>query len=1368
MIMRNLRTHGSRLVGFALLGFLLLLATTAQAATFSVTNTNDSGAGSLRQAILSANGTAGSDTIVFSIPGAGVHTITPNSPLPIITKPIIIDGNSQPGFSGTPLIELNGSLAGVSAQANGLHLKGGNSWVKGLIINRFAQRGIVIEDSTQTTVSGCYIGTNAAGTADLGNGAEGVWILKSSLNSIGGITADLRNIISGNEGLGINIETEAGVPGGNNIVRGNRVGTNAAGTAALPNQYGVRLNTNNNLVGGVVAGAGNLISGNKFDGIAVSGNTSANTVQGNYIGTNFNGDDDLGNGGSGIDCRSFNTIIGGATPQARNVISGNKENGIKLAQQGSGNQIKGNHIGVGKSSAVGIANLHYGILISEQTDNQIGGPLDGEGNVIAFNKKGGVWVTDLGRRNQILRNSIFANEQGVFNTALGIDLGEVEGVTPNDLKDPDTGANDKQNFPALTSAAWDITSTTITGKLNSKANTEYRIEFFHSGSADYSGHGEGHFYLGALPSVITNVNGDVNFEIDLPLFLVPIGEYVSATATDSSGNTSEFSLTIPIGAKSTGTFLVVNGGVWVKEQEGTASITVYRAGGNNGPASVSYATSNGSATAPEDYSARSGTLNFADGQTTKTFTIPITNDGTAEPNESLTVTFSNPTGGVVLGTATALVSITDNDANPDQLEFEAGSYTETENGVFLDVVVRRFDNGLSTETGSVTFTASNGTATIADYTAPPSFRVTFNEFEISKTILIAINNDALNEMNETIILTLSDPDAATLGPNSTAVVTITDDDPIPSVSIGDATLAEGDNGTVNAVFPLTLSAPSGQVVIVNFATANGTATAGVDYQAVSGFTGFGTGETSAVITVPVKGDLVAEADETFFVNLLSVTNATNPDTQGQATIVNDDAGMPTLSVNDVSVTEGQSGQTEAMFTATLSAASNQTVTVDYATSGNTAQSGSDFQLLNQTLTFAPGQTTKNFEVLVQGDADQEPDETFFVTLSNPVNATLNDGQGLGTIVNDDGVAGPTIQFSQATYSVQEELGRMTVTITRTGDTSAAATVDYETVDGSATQKADFEYAAGTLAFAPGESSRTIKLLINEDAYIEGNETFSVKLGNSNGGELGQQSLTSVAITDDLPESASNPIDEAQSFVYMHYHDFLNREPDPAGFAFWTYQIAACGNDVKCIDEKRANVSASFFLSIEFQETGYLRYLLEKESFGSLPKYTEFMRDLQEVGHGVVVNSPGWEQKLRDNQQQFAEAWVKRPAFKAAYDAMSNVEYVNALYANAGISPTQAERDSLVNALDTSSQSRASILLDVAGNVAFRQKENNSAFVLMQYFGYLRRDPAAAPDADLSGYNYWLNKLNQFGGNYIDAEMIKAFITSIEYRQRFAQ
>src|SRR5205085_741368 len=245
---------------------------------------------------------------------------------------------------------------------------------------------------------------------------------------------------------------------------------------------------------------------------------------------------------------------------------------------------------------------------------------------------------------------------------------------------------------------------------------------------------------------------------------------------------------------------------------------------------------------------------------------------------------------------------------------------------------------------------------------------------------------------------------------------------------------------------------------------------------------------------------------------------------------------------------------------------------------------------------------------------------------------------------------------------------------------------------------------------------------NEDMYPEGNETLSLLLSNPVGAVIGQQGTASVTITDDLPESISNPIDDAQSFIYMHYHDFLNREPDAAGLQFWTNEITSCGNDAQCIEVKRINVSAAFFLSIEFQETGYLRYLLQKESFASTPKYTEFLRDLQEVSRGVIVNSPGWQQKLTDNQQRFADKWVNRPAFKAVYDPMSNADYVNALYANAGILPSQAERQSLVSALDTASESRAAVLLDVAANTAFRQKEHSAAFVMMQYFGYLRRDP----------------------------------------------
>jgi len=248
----------------------------------------------------------------------------------------------------------------------------------------------------------------------------------------------------------------------------------------------------------------------------------------------------------------------------------------------------------------------------------------------------------------------------------------------------------------------------------------------------------------------------------------------------------------------------------------------------------------------------------------------------------------------------------------------------------------------------------------------------------------------------------------------------------------------------------------------------------------------------------------------------------------------------------------------------------------------------------------------------------------------------------------------------------------------------------------------------------------------------------------------------------------NPIDDPQTFVATHYHDFLNRDPDAAGLAFWTNEITSCANDAQCIEAKRINVSAAFFLSIEFQQTGYLRYLLQKESFGSTPKYAEFMRDLQEVSCDLIVNTPGWEQKLKDNQQQFAEEWINRPAFKSMYDNMSNADYVNALYVNAGIIVTQAERQSLVNALDTASEDRAAVLLEVATNTVFRAKENNAAFVLMQYFGYLRRDPDSAPDSDLSGYNFWLNKLNAFGGDFQQAEMVKAFLASSEYRSRFGQ
>jgi len=560
-------------------------------------------------------------------------------------------------------------------------------------------------------------------------------------------------------------------------------------------------------------------------------------------------------------------------------------------------------------------------------------------------------------------------------------------------------------------------------------------------------------------------------------------------------------------------------------------------------------------------------------------------------------------------------------------------------------------------------------------------------------------------------------------------------------------------------------------VSINYVSSDGTATSGSDYTPKSGTLNWDDGESaSKAFVIPITNDSLDEADETINLTLSNPGGGATVGSPSTAvlTIVDDDPA-PKVSIDDVSVAEGNSGTTDFTFTVSLSAASGQTVSVNYTTADNTALAVSDYQAANAAITFAPGETSKQIIVLVNGDTQVEPNESFAVNLYNLVNAGVGKTSGVGTIVNDDSTSpGPTVQFSTATYGVQEDLGALTVTVTRSGDTSAAASVDYKTVDGSAMQKADYEYAAGTITFAPGETSKTLQLLINEDMYAEGNESFNVTLSNASGASLGQQSSASVTIVDDTPEAVTNPIDDAQSFVAMQYHDFLNREPDAAGLAFWTSQITACGVDQTCLDTARANVSAAFYLSIEFQQTGYLLYLMQKESFTSLPKYAAFMRDLQEVSRGVVVNTPGWQQKLSDNQQQFAQSWANRPEFKAIYDGMSNPDFVNTLYANAGIVVSQTDRDTLVARLDTANETRAAALLDVASNAAFRQSEQNGAFVLMEYFGYLRRDPNTNPDSDMSGYNFWLNKLNQFGGNYVDAEMVRAFIISSEYRQRFGQ
>jgi uncharacterized protein (TIGR03118 family) len=536
-----------------------------------------------------------------------------------------------------------------------------------------------------------------------------------------------------------------------------------------------------------------------------------------------------------------------------------------------------------------------------------------------------------------------------------------------------------------------------------------------------------------------------------------------------------------------------------------------------------------------------------------------------------------------------------------------------------------------------------------------------------------------------------------------------------------------------------------------------------------------------------------------------------------------------------------------------------------------------------------------------------------------------------------------IQFATDDFIIGEGTGHIDITVTRAGDASGTATVNFNTFDESqpthASQKSDYEIALGKLTFAPGETSKTTRILIVNDSFNEGDETVDLALSNPTGAGvgLGSPNVTELTITDnDVVPPTTNPIDDAQFFVRQNYLDFLNREPDAAGLAFWTNQLTSCGGNQACIDSRRVNVSAAFFLSIEFQRTGLLAYLTHRAAFGpnavggspTPVLYGTFERDTQALQKDFVFGATGADAQLEANKVAYFDDFVTRPEFVSKYPStLTNAQYVDNLLASANLSPSDVRlfvvsltnsqevpptvptksgggarpasfgtarfqfnsaqtamtftatinnidvgagtqtptdsndnlavahihagaavtpgvngpvvwgffgtpfndnnpndqvfsafssgvggtfsgkwdapegngttlaaqlsnlregrayinfhtlqfpggeirgnfpaatvfRDSLVAGLNGSTETRATVLRKVAEAEELQAREFNAAFVAMEYFGYLRRDP------DTAGFNFWLNKLNAFNGNFVNAEMVKAFLTSSEYRQRF--
>jgi uncharacterized delta-60 repeat protein/CSLREA domain-containing protein len=608
-------------------------------------------------------------------------------------------------------------------------------------------------------------------------------------------------------------------------------------------------------------------------------------------------------------------------------------------------------------------------------------------------------------------------------------------------------------------------------------------------------------------TITVAVNGDVLDEVNETYF-INLTNAANATISDSQGLGT---VTDDDGA---GT-LSINDITVTEGNSGTvnAVFTVTLSAASGQTVTVDFATADGTALQPGDYTSNSGTLTFAPGETTKTVTVAVKGDVLDEVNETYFINLTNATNATI-SDSQGLGTITDDDAAPS-LSINDITVTEGNSGT-VNAVFTVTLSAASGQTVTVDFATADGSALQpGDYTSN-SGTLTFAPGEITKTITVAVKGDTLDEVNETYFINLTNAANATIS-DAQGLGTITDDDGTPTLSINDITVTEGNSGTVNAVFTVTLSAASGQTVTVDFATADGTALQPGDYTSNSGTLTFAPGETTKTVTVAVKGDVLDEVNETYFINLTNATNATISDALGLGTVTDDDAA-PTLSINDITVTEGDSGTVNAVFTVTLSAASGQTVTVDFATADGTALQPGDYTSNSGTLTFAPGEITKTVTVAVKGDVLDEVNETYFINLTNAANATISDALGLGTVTDDD--AAPTLSINDITVTEGNAGTVDTVfTVTLSAASGQTVTVDFATADGTALQPGDYTSNSGTLTFAPGETTKTITVAVKGDVLDEANETYFINLSNAANATI-SDALGLGTVTDD--DTANQP------------------------------------------------------------------------------------------------------------------------------------------------------------------------------------------------------------------------------------------------------
>ncbi|HEV2798884.1 MAG TPA: Calx-beta domain-containing protein [Pyrinomonadaceae bacterium] len=871
----------------------------------------------------------------------------------------------------------------------------------------------------------------------------------------------------------------------------------------------------------------------------------------------------------------------------------------------------------------------------------------------------------------------------------------------------------------------------------------------------------------------------------------------------------------------------------------------------------------------------------------------INQGGTATPNDSAFAPRISADGRRVVYYSRAS-NIVANDVNgPDgkdvftfdpvfpptsHLQFSAATYTVGEGEEHATISVTRTDSSLGAV--SVNYATSDGTARAGrDYIAS-SGTLTFAAGDTTpKTFNIPIINDTLSEANETINLSFTSPTGdAAVGTPAQAVLTITDNDPLPALHVSNVNVPEGGTGeTINAIFRVTLSAASSTTITVTYGTADGTALAGSDYEAIAGSLTFNPGETSKTVSVNVSGDTSVETDETFTLKLMNPVGATTG-AGGTGTITNDDPGTQfnvSGSVNDPS-TGGVSGVT---ITLHLDQAGT-TLTTQTDANGNymfinlpLGQNRVIVTPLKTGLSFSPtssgivstssigGNNTINFlsgtlylanltgaQVVPPNNSNGEGFGTLTLSLdekkasvdlnpgtlsgfqrqahihsstgpgaNGPIQFTLPSGlvrNFLITLtpaqvqllkagqlyfdVHTDLFTGgeirgqllplppPAVQFSAASYSVEESAGQIILTVTRAGDTSGALSVDYQTSDtdtftvgcsdtvnnrGGAYARCDFATAVGTVSFAPGETSKNITIPIIDDAIVEADENFHVRLTNAVGATLNTNSTIAVTIRDNDQAGQPNPVVSSFSFfVRQQYLDFLSREPDQNGFNAWLGLLNGCpdafnGPSTPSGCDRIYVSGEGFFRSQEFQLKGFYVFRFYKVAFNRLPEYSEVVSDMSFVAGRTA-------EEVYARKAQLATLITQRQEFQTLYDEISNAQYVSVLMNRYNlqevVTPDPASPDGslkvtltsteLTNRLNANTLTRAQVLRAVADSDAVSTAEFNHAFVGMQYYGYLRRKP------DQDGFNAWLSVLQS--GDV--RTMVNGFLNSTEYKLRFGQ